>query len=198
MFPFSGDGVNKQRIVDALTYSGLGITMSTTDDQIYEKLRSKFPATKSLIVGGWRLSGNASDTSLVSNTSYVKMTLGNGYQITSYADSPSFSIDEFRTLGLVGSSMRNSRNGMDAYMPRLYLVNTSNGASTLIYKHSLAAVGAVESINLTYNVSSLKGTYYLRGEIYSYEATSSGSPQGPNGSGNTGAYFYLTKALLSA
>lgn len=181
--------------------SGLGLTHSSTPAQIYAALATKFPPTKSMIVPGWTLSGNNPATSLISNTSYVKMTMGNHQTrgVTSNMISPVFDITSFKSLALLGESYKITGNtSSNGYTPKIYLVNNSTGGRTLVYEHpNYGTKKTTNQIAVTHNTASLTGNYYLLGEIYSYEGVDSNG-NSSNGSTNVGAYIYLTKALLSA
>lgn len=189
VFPFSE--IDRLELIYALANSGLGLTEDSTPAQIYAALAKKFPPTKSWIVPGWSLGGNPAASSIHSGNDYVKMTIyasGGGSMIT-YCNSPAIDLTAFKTLSITGEGRRSTGNPTDGYQPKLYLVNTSNGSSTLLFKGTSGQFSGatIDAININMNVSSLTGNYLLRGEISNYQDGQ-----------NNGAYIYLTKALLSA
>lgn len=189
VFPFSE--IDRLELIHALANSGLGLTENSTPEEIYAALATKFPPTKSWIIPGWYTSGNNASSSIHSGNDYVQMVISaSGYygSVTTYMTSPTIDVTTFKTLKIEGQSRRSTGNPTEGYQPELYLINASTGGSTLLFKGtSGGSAPVIDTINVSRNIASLTGNYYLKGKIGNYEDGQ-----------NNGAYIYLAKALLSA
>lgn len=166
VYPFSSGDIDKERLLEALQYSGLGLTEDSTAEEIYAALASLFPAIYSLLIPGWVASGAAVYTEHC-DTDYVEffITTTKKAGCTMYYDSPTFDIDAYKDLTLVGT-LKEGWAG-SSYKWYIYLVNYADQTDIItVYSSSGEGRSVIQNINKIFDVSQYKGTYYLRLKTY--------------------------------
>lgn len=192
-------GVSVEELYEALRYSGL-VTADMTADEMLAALAAAYPATASWLMSGWTYNtdkGTAIQCTLTANSSKVDFILGQQTDLesaqTAYAYSPYIDLTPFKTLTILGTSMKATANASNFfYAPEIELVPESGSAIDLYQQADTSQSNVTQSINVVKDVSTFTGKYCLRFRIGDYRSTGNANGQ------NVGAYIKLTKALLTA
>lgn len=158
--PFSSGEIDKAQLLEALAYSGLGLTEESTAEEIYEALANRFPAYFDMLslpfttTGSFTKSGNT--FTLKPGSTWVETA----------AYTPFVDFTPFHNIELSGTLSIGIYGSADPSWVYLELC-PENGALSIVNVGTLTA--SPSSMNLaTKDISNLTGNYrlQLRGRTY--------------------------------
>lgn len=168
---FKLGGLSKAKLLDAMQYSGLGLTSDMSAKEILNKISQTYPAYLDMTNVKWSVGGiNHGSKGVVTIKDGIFKLKGSGGKYdtgdaqVSYCQSALVDITNMNTLRLVGN----------AYHPSVYV--TEGGATTPIgylYNKSGSLIKTLfgyrkvgtTNMDLTIDVSNLIGSHYIRFEL---------------------------------